>query len=239
MKCIFLYFFHKRRRVLLYNIHSNFPIIHESTDRCELAYGGECFFLILRNRRDLNFKKAQEECSKLGAISALITSEQSYRAVMDFMRRKIASVKLVWTGMLYDPVVSCTATFAPPANLQSIFCRRRECWSRTFRMSSGLQGPRYVIRIAGRSLSAWAMHFSETDYWEWSTLHQRCFMTRSSAKLEMCDWENVMKSHIMTLYCFFFCFSLTWSVLMCETGYCLSNRAYHKFSSTSDRASSI
>ncbi|XP_077971607.1 uncharacterized protein LOC144425808 isoform X1 [Styela clava] len=80
-----------------------------ASENCKLKVGNFCYFAVIRGERvrDVNYDKAVDICKKRNADVCLIRDEESYSAVMNYLRSNIPKGRLwasIWTGIKIDPM---------------------------------------------------------------------------------------------------------------------------------------
>nr|XP_039247515.1 uncharacterized protein LOC120325458 isoform X2 [Styela clava] len=85
-----------------------------SPENCELKIRNICFFAVIRVEEDVNYDKAVDICKKRNADVGLIRDEESYNAIMDYLRKNILKGRSwiqIWTGIRFDPMVIVICLF--------------------------------------------------------------------------------------------------------------------------------
>ncbi|XP_077971523.1 uncharacterized protein LOC144425765 [Styela clava] len=75
-------------------------------ENCELKVGSFCYFAVIRGE-NVDYDEAVDICKKRNADVGLIRDEESYNAIMNYLRSNIPkgdSYNTVWTGIHYDPM---------------------------------------------------------------------------------------------------------------------------------------
>nr|XP_039252740.1 uncharacterized protein LOC120329994 [Styela clava] len=78
-----------------------------SQENCKLKIGNVCYFVILDEDHLINYYKAVEHCKKRNADVGLIRDEESYDAIMKFLKRNLPKKESwidIWTGNHFDPI---------------------------------------------------------------------------------------------------------------------------------------
>ncbi|XP_039272330.2 uncharacterized protein LOC120346632 isoform X2 [Styela clava] len=76
-------------------------------ENCKLKVGNTCHFFVLRHRRDVNYSKAVDICKKRNADVGLIRDEESYNAIVKYLRKNMPKgwvAITIWTGIQFDPL---------------------------------------------------------------------------------------------------------------------------------------
>ncbi|XP_077971793.1 uncharacterized protein LOC144425896 [Styela clava] len=76
-------------------------------ENCKLKVGSICYYAVIRNEWSVIYSKAVDICKKRNADVGLIRDEESYNAVMNYLREKIPEGERkvwIWTGIKIDPM---------------------------------------------------------------------------------------------------------------------------------------
>ncbi|XP_039259317.2 uncharacterized protein LOC120335765 [Styela clava] len=74
-------------------------------ENCKLKVGNICYFAVIHSEHDVTYDKAVDICQKRNAHAGLIRDEESYNAVVNYLRRNTPDGKLyfwIWTGFKFD-----------------------------------------------------------------------------------------------------------------------------------------
>ncbi|XP_077971042.1 uncharacterized protein LOC144425597 [Styela clava] len=78
-------------------------------ENCEFKIRNICYFGVIPGRYVVNYDKAVDICKKRNADVGLIRDEESYNAIVNYLRSNILKKNLpspiiIWTGSLFDPM---------------------------------------------------------------------------------------------------------------------------------------
>nr|XP_039270988.1 uncharacterized protein LOC120345563 [Styela clava] len=77
-----------------------------SPENCKLKISNVCHFAVIFAEDDVNYNKAVNICKKRNADVGLTQDEESYNAVMNYLRSNIPKGRSwidIWTGIYFDP----------------------------------------------------------------------------------------------------------------------------------------
>nr|XP_039247441.1 uncharacterized protein LOC120325403 isoform X1 [Styela clava] len=80
-----------------------------SQEICKLKIGNVCYFAVISGKDRVNYYQAVELCKERNADVGSIRDEESYNAIMKFLKSNIPmedSWVWIWTGIHFDPIVS-------------------------------------------------------------------------------------------------------------------------------------
>nr|XP_039252491.1 uncharacterized protein LOC120329776 isoform X1 [Styela clava]XP_039252496.1 uncharacterized protein LOC120329776 isoform X1 [Styela clava] len=80
-----------------------------SQEICKLKIGNVCYFAVISGKDGVNYYKAVELCKERNADVGSIRDEESYNAIMKFLKSNIPmghSWVWIWTGIHFDPITS-------------------------------------------------------------------------------------------------------------------------------------
>ncbi|XP_077971051.1 uncharacterized protein LOC120346019 [Styela clava] len=76
-------------------------------ENCKLKIGNICYFAVIYHKQNVKYDKAVDICKKRNANVGLIRDEESYNAIMNYLRKNIPT-KRTWvyisTGINFDPM---------------------------------------------------------------------------------------------------------------------------------------
>ncbi|XP_077971799.1 uncharacterized protein LOC120346319 [Styela clava] len=78
-----------------------------SPENCELKIGNICYSALIQIKLNVDYNKAVDICKKRNADVGSIRNEESYNAIMKYLKKKIPkrlSHISIWTGIHFDPM---------------------------------------------------------------------------------------------------------------------------------------
>nr|XP_039271700.1 uncharacterized protein LOC120346112 isoform X2 [Styela clava] len=73
-------------------------------ENCKLKVGNICYFVVIYGEWDVVYKKAFDICNERNADVGLIRDEESYNAIIKYLRKNIPRGEDIWTGIQFDPM---------------------------------------------------------------------------------------------------------------------------------------
>ncbi|XP_077971790.1 uncharacterized protein LOC144425895 [Styela clava] len=73
-------------------------------ENCKLKVGNICYFAVIYDEWDVVYKKAFDICNERNADVGLIRDEESYNAIIKYLRKNIPRGEDIWTGIQFDPM---------------------------------------------------------------------------------------------------------------------------------------